>query len=112
GAMAIESRTGKPVITSDDPNSPRIDTLFNIAFPNLIKNVQMFIVPADWGWPANTIMGIQSDSAIHKYVNSSAQYSAMEEFVLRRGKGLRFDFGNAYYRMFDEAFAVLSLTLT
>lgn len=111
-ALAIEGRTGKPVITGDDPNSPRIDTLFNIAYPQLVKNVQMFIVPSDWGWPANTIMGIQSDSAIHKFVNSSASYSAMERFALRKGEGLRFDFGSMYERMFDDAFAVLSLTLT
>jgi hypothetical protein len=110
GALAIENRTGKPTISSDDPNSPRIDTIFNIAFPQLVKNVKMFIVPSDWGWTANTIMGIQSEYAIHKFVNSSASYSAMERFALRKGQGLRFDFGTMYERMFDGAFAVLSLT--
>jgi hypothetical protein len=110
GAMAIENRTGKPNISGDDPNSPRIDTIFNIAFPQLVKNVQMFIVPSDWGWTANTIMGIQSNSAIHKYVNSSASYSAMERFALQKGQGLRFDFGSLYARLFDDAFSVLSLT--
>ena len=112
GALAIENRTGKPVVTSDDPNSPRIDTLFNIAYPQLVKNVKMFIVPSDWGWSANTVMGIQSAYAIHKFVNSSASYSAMERFALRKGQGLRFDFGTMYERMFDDAFAVLSLTTT
>ena len=110
GALAIENRTGKPNISTDDPNSPRIDALFNLAFPQLVKNVQMFIVPADWGWPANTIMGIQQSSAIHKYVNSAAQYAAMERFALRKGQGLRFDFGSLYVRLFDDAFSVLSLT--
>jgi len=112
GALAIENRTGKPTITGDDPNSPRIDTIFNIAFPQLVKNVKMFIVPSDWGWTANTIMGIHSAYAIHKFVNSSAEYAAMERFALRKGQGLRFDFGNMYERMFDDAFSVLSLTLT
>ncbi len=111
GALAIENRTGKPNISTDDPNSPRIDTLFNVAYPQLVKNVQMFIVPADWGWTANTIMGIQRDSAIHKFVNSSASYSAMERFALQKGSGLRFDFGTMYERMFDDAFSVLSLTV-
>ena len=110
-ALAIENRTGKPVITGDDPNSPRIDTLFNIAYPNLIKNVRMYIVPDDWGWPANTIMGLQSNVAIAKLINMEAEYQATERFALRRGDGLRFDFGEMYYRLFDDAFSVLSLTV-
>jgi len=29
-ALAIENRTGKPTVTTDDPNSPRIDALFSL----------------------------------------------------------------------------------
>jgi hypothetical protein len=110
-AMAIENRAGKPVITGDDPNSPRIDTLFNVAYPNIAANVQMLIAPKSWNLPANTIMGIQSNSAIAKLVNSSADYESSERWALRRGEGFRMDFGQQYYRLFDDAFSVLSLTL-
>ncbi len=111
-AMAVENRTGKPVITTDDPNSPRIDTLFNVAYPNIAANVQMFIAPTEWSMPANTIMGIQSNSAIAKLVNANAEYEATERWALRKGEAMRFDFGQQYYRLYDEAFSVLSLTLT
>lgn len=111
-ALAIEGRSGKPVVTGDDPNSPRIDTLFNIAHPQLVENVKMYIVPVDYSWPANTIMGIDSRYAIAKLTNSNAEYSAVERFALRKGSGIRFDFGNLYYRLYDAAFSVLSLTLT
>jgi len=43
--------------------------------------------------------------------SSSADYSAVEEFVLRKSTALRFDMGYQYYRQFDEAFEVLSLTI-
>ena len=111
-AMAIEARTGKPVVTSDDPNSPRIDTLFNLAYPQLAANVKMFVAPTEWGMTANTIMGIQSNSAIAKLVNSSADYEATERWALRRAEAMRFDFGQQYYRLYDSAFSVLSLTTT
>lgn len=111
-ALAIENRTGKPVVTGDDPNSPRIDTLFNIAHPMLVAGVMMYIVPPDFSWPANTIMGIDSRYAIAKLTNSQAEYSAVERFALRKGSGIRFDFGNMWYRLYDDAFSVLSLTTT
>lgn len=111
-ALAIENRSSKPVIVGDDPNSPRIDTLFSIAYPSLASKVQMFIAPKSWSLPANTIHGIQSNSAIAKLINSSAEYSSTERWALRRGEALRFDFGQQYYRLFDDAHSVLSLTLT
>ncbi len=111
-ALAVEGRTGKPVATGDDPNSPRIDTLFNVAYPSIAANVKMFIAPSEWSMPANTIMGIQSNSAIAKLVNSSAEYEATERWALRKGEAMRFDFGQQYYRLYDSAFSVLSLTLT
>jgi hypothetical protein len=110
-ALAVENRTGKPVVTSDDPNSPRIDTVFNLAYPNIATDVQMFIAPVEWSLPANTIIGIQSNSAIAKLVNSSADYEAAERWALRRGEAMRFDFGEQYYRLWDDAFSVLSLTV-
>jgi len=111
-AIAVEAREGKPVVTSDDPNSPRIDTLFNIAYPSIASSVQMFIAPKSWSLPAWTVMGIQSNSAIAKLINSQADYEASERFAMRRGEAMRFDFGQQYYRLFDDAFSVLNLTTT
>lgn len=110
-ALAIEGRTGKPTNQNDDPNSPRIDTLFNLAYPNLAESVKMFIAPEEWSLPLNSVIGIQSNSAIAKLVNSNATYQSSERWALRKGEALRFDFGSFYYRLFDDAFSYLSLTV-
>ena len=109
-ALAVQNRTGKNTVQSDDPNSPRIETLFSVAYPQIAASVKMFIAPAEWAMTANTLIGIQSNSAIAKLVNSSASYQASERWAMRKGEGMRFDFGQSYYRLFDSAFSVMSLT--
>ena len=111
-ALSIEGRTNKPVITGDDPNSPRIDTLFNMAYPRLAQSVKMFVAPSSWSLPAWYCVGIQSDSAIAKLVNSQADYDSSERWALRRGEGFRMDFGQQYYRLWDDAFSIMELTTT
>ena len=78
----------------------------------MLSNLNYFVTEDSSGWPANTLMGLDSRYAIHRIRNSAAAYSAVEEFVLRRAKALRFDFSEIAYRMFDDAFDVLSLTTT
>ena len=109
-ALAVQNRTGKNTVQTDDPNSPRIETLFSVAYPQIAASVKMFIAPAEWAMTANTLIGIQSNSAIAKLVNSSASYQASERWAMRKGEGMRFDFGQSYYRLFDSAFSVMSLT--
>ena len=109
-ALAVQNRTGKNTVQTDDPNSPRIETLFSVAYPQIAASVKMFIAPAEWAMTANTLIGIQSNSAIAKLVNSSASYQASERWAMRKGEGMRFDFGQPYYRLFDSAFSVMSLT--
>lgn len=107
GAMMIEGRANKPVITTDNPNSPRIDTLMSVMNPKWPSNVQIFITD-DVNWPANTIMGIDSRYGIHRVTSLTAQYSAIEQFALKRSTALRIDKGEMVYRLFDEAFEVLT----
>jgi hypothetical protein len=38
----------------------------------------------------------------------TAQYSAIEQFVLKRSTAMRVDSGEVVYRLFDEAFEVLT----
>lgn len=107
GAMMIENRTNKPVITTDNPNSTRIDTLMSVMNPKWPANVQIFITD-DANWPVNTIMGIDARYGIHRVTSLSAQYSAIEQFAMKRSTMLRFDKGEMVYRLFDEAFEVLT----
>ena len=107
GAMAIEGRAGKPTVTSDNPNSPRIDTLFTVINPTWPTNVKIFL-SNDPSWPAKTIMGIDGRYGVHRVKSLTAEYSAIEEFALKRSKALRIDKGEIVYRLFDEAFEVLT----
>jgi hypothetical protein len=107
-AMAIENRSGKPTVQNDNPTSVRMDTLFSVINPTWPANVKIFLTE-DANWPARTIMGFDKNYAIHKVNSLSAQYSAVEAFALKRSTGLRFDNGELLYRLFDEAFEVLTL---
>ena len=110
GAFAIENRTGRPVITNDNPNSPRIDTQASIVNPGWATQPKIFLTD-DPNWPANTIVGFDSRYGIHRVKSLSASYEAIENLVMRRATQMRFDSGEIVYRLFDEAFEVLSLTL-
>jgi hypothetical protein len=109
-AMAIENRTGKPINTNDNPNSPRIDAIPTIMNPSWDFNTKIFITqnPA---WPAGTILGLDQRYGIHRVKSLTAQYEAIEALVMRRATQMRFDNGEIVYRLFDESFEVLTLTL-
>lgn len=109
GAMAIENREGKPTVRNDNPNSPRIDTLMSVVNPTWPANVKVFLT-MDPNWPAGTIMGIDTRYGVHRVKSLTAEYSAIEQFVLKRSTALRVDKGELLYRLFDEAFEVLTLT--
>lgn len=108
GAMAIEGRANKPVITSDNPNSTRIDTTVSVSNPTWAGNLPIFIVDPSVGWPAGTILGIDARYAIQRVSSTNASYQAQEDFVLRRGSAMRFDFGQIVRRLFTDAFEVLT----
>ncbi len=107
--LAIEGRAGKPTVNSDDPNSPRIDALLN-AKNVRIGNVNVFLVESGV-LPANAIIGLDSRYAIRKVRNLNANYRAQEQLVMRRGEALRWDWSEMCYRMFDQGWDYLSLTI-
>jgi len=108
-AIKIEQRTGKPIITQDDPNSPRIDTNMSVLNPQWAPRVKVFLVQAGSGWPANTIMGIDSRYAIRRIRSLTASFQSTEAFITKRSTISRFDFGEIVNRMFPEAFSVLTI---
>lgn len=111
GALAIEQRSGKPVITGDNPNSPRINTEMAVMNPLWPVNVSIFIT-TDANWPANRIMGLDANYGVHRVNSVWAAYEAVEQFVLKRSTAMRFDSGEVVERLFDDAFDVLSLDLS
>ena len=108
GAMAIEGRTGKPVITGDNPNSPRIDANVRVSNPTWMADLPVFIVDPSVGWPAKTVLGLDTRYAIQRVNSTNASYQAQEDFVLRRGSAMRFDFGTICRRLFNDAFECLT----
>jgi hypothetical protein len=111
GALAIENRTGRPNVMTDDNKSPRINTEMTVVNPLWPTQVKVFIMPPGSGWPANTIMGFDSFAAIHRVTSSTIAYEAVESFVLKRSTAMRFDSGEVVERLQDDAFDVLTLTV-
>lgn len=110
GALAIENRTGRPTVNSDNGTSKRIDTLENVVNPMWPDQVKVFI-STDPSWPANTIVGFDSRYAIHRVTSTSLAYQAAEAYAMRRSTKFRIDMGQIAYRLFDDAWNVLTLTV-
>jgi len=109
GAMAIENRTGRPTVQGDNATSTRIDTLESIVNPMWPDQVKVFVT-TDPNWPANTIVGFDSRYAIHRVTSTILAYQAAEAYAMRRSTKFRIDTGSIAYRLFDEAWNVLTLT--
>ena len=109
GALAIENRSGRPTAGGDNATSKRIDTLESVVNPTWPDRVDV-IISQDPNWPVNTIMGFSSMYGYHVVNSTSMNYSAVEEFAIRRSTKLRVDFGSIAYRLYDSAFSVLTLT--
>lgn len=110
-ALIIESRTGKPIITNDDPNSRRIDNLFEVMNPTWPgTNVKLFLVPEGTSWAANTIMALDKRYSLRRVQSLTIAYNAIESYVMRRSTAMRFDYGVEVHRLFDDATVGMTLT--
>lgn len=58
---------------------------------------------------AGIMVGFDPRYAIQRFVNISAAYDAIEDYVMRKATGFRVDYGEMATRMYDEAWSVLSL---
>lgn len=110
GALAIENRSGRPNVNGDNATSKRIDTLENVVNPTWPDQVDV-IISQDPNWPANTLVGFDSRYAYHIVNSTTLSYTAMESFALRRSTKMRVDSGSIAYRLFDDAWQVLTLTV-
>jgi len=106
-ALEIENRKGRPSVQGDNQTSKRIDTLENVINPMWPDQVQVFI-SMDPNWPAKTIVGFDSSYGYHVVNSSVLNYSAAEAYAMRRSQKYRIDTGMIAYRLFDEAWSVLT----
>ena len=106
-ALAIQNRSGRPVVTGDNGTSKRIDTLENIINPMWPDQVQMLIT-MDPNFPANTVLGFDASYGYHVVNSTVLNYSAAEAYAMRRSTKYRVDTGMIAYRLFDEAWSCLT----
>ena len=109
GALAIENRTGRPTVQTDNATSKRIDTGMVVLNPTWPDQVDI-IISQDPSWPSGTIIGFDSSYGYHLVNSSSLSYTAYEAFAIRRSTKWRMDTGSMSYRLFDDAWSVLTLT--
>lgn len=107
-ALEVDGRTGRPQALNDSSNQlnrfPVDYSIENLGLPQ----PKMLLLPTSIVG-ANRLVGFDSRYALHEITNVSASYSAIEEFVLRRGKGMRFDYGVALVKFQDEAFTGMTI---
>ena len=109
--LKIEGRTGRPGLTDYDQSLSRIDPQGTALNPQ-IGDVRIFLVDsaADGGpLPANTVLGMDTRYAMARVTNLEAAYTASETFAMRRSESMRMDFGQIVYRLYDDAFDVLTI---
>lgn len=107
--LAFEARTGRPTVDKDRGTDERLNMKFRpINFS--LQDLNILIVDsAVIG--ANTALFLDSRFAMRKVVDVTAQYEAIQAFVMRRMSQMRFDYGQHVTRLYDEAFKLITLTV-
>lgn len=108
-ALALDIRTGRPTNVQDN-STDRLDIPFTVIYPAFQSNVNILVMPVGT-FPANTLMGFMTSDAIAKTTSSIASYSAIEAQLIKKSTEFRWDRGFITYRMYDDAFSVMTLTV-
>ena len=108
--IALRNMLTSEKSTQNPKDNPSIDIGLSVVNPNWPSQIK-FVLTDDPNWPANTIMGVDGRYGVHRVKSLTAQYSAIEAFAMKRSTMLRVDSGEIVYRLFDEAFEVLTLTV-
>lgn len=106
-AMAIEGRANRPNVNGDNATSKRIDTLENVINPMWPDQVQLMI-SMDPNFPAKTLVGFDAGYGYHVVNSTVLNYSAAEAYAVRRSTKYRIDTGMIAYRLFDDAWSVMT----
>jgi hypothetical protein len=109
--QAVEVRDGRPTNVMNN-STDRLDVPYKILYPAMAEDVGIVVMDENSGWPANTMMGLQSRSALTKVTSSAVDYAGILAEPTKRSTSYRFDRGMLLYRNYSEAFNTLSLTTT
>ncbi len=103
--LKVESRTGRPGSNSYDPTLARIDPQARMINSTFGGDVVWFLVDAaaDGGpVPANTVWALDKAQALMMVNNTSADFKATEQFVLRRSEAVVLHWSEECYRLFGD----------
>lgn len=103
---AIENRADRPTNVMNN-SMDRMDTPYRIIYPMFKDSIDILVMP-DGTFPAKTIMGMMKADAIAKITSSTADYQALEKQVMTKSTEMRFDRGFITYRMYSDAFSVMT----
>ena len=107
-ALLIENRVDKPTVGTDNPTSPRIDSLMGVANFVIPANVKVFVTDHA-NWTPGVIMGLDSRYAIQRVNSLTSDYNATQKDVITRSNTMRWDSGSAALRLYDGAFSILEI---
>lgn len=109
-ALAIEGRQGKP--TRDTVYAGQGSNFdVDITVDNLnARTLPVFLVDPEVAGE-NTVVALDKRYGIRRVVNVSANYSAVQEFALRKAKAFRVDYAEMAHTLYPEAFEKMSLTV-
>lgn len=104
--LKVEGRTGRPGMSAYDPRLPTIDPQARATNVSFGSDVTFFIVDsaAEGGpVPAGQVWCLDASQAVTRVTNTEAEYSATEEFVLRRAEMMVMHWSEECYRLFGNS---------
>lgn len=106
--LDVEARAGRPTVFNDTSNqSNLLDAKYSVENMGLPTPKVLLLPTSIVG--ANSLVGFDAQYGLHEITNVTASYQAIEQFVLRRATAMRFDFGVALFKLFDESFTGLTI---
>lgn len=106
--LAFEGRSGRPTVDKDRGTDDRLNMKFRPMNWSL-TDLNILIVDEEV-IGANQALFLDTNYALRKVVDVTAQYEAVQQFVMRRVSQMRFDYGQHVTRLYDEASKLITLT--
>lgn len=104
--LAMESRTGRPGLSTYDARLSTIDSQSKLVNSNFAQDVKFFLVEEATNGgpvPANTIWAVDASQAITMVTNTEAEYTAVEAFISRRSELMIMHWSAEVFRFFGDS---------
>lgn len=109
--LAIEGRANRPNNQGDRGTDERLNTIPQIRLSGIPGSVSMFVTETSI-FGANTLVGLDRTKALRRIIYTGADYSATEDFVLRKSSAFRMDWAERIESAgYSQAFDKMTLTV-